>query len=99
LAGAQSVEDSHLLNAYCSWKSGRPDSAIALNGRETDIVVQRGTRYAGIEVKAAPLNEGDFRGLTRLREILGTQRLLAVALNASRARGVRPAAARYSEQK
>src|SRR5207244_2746393 len=35
LAGAQSVEDSHLLNAYCSWKSGRPDSAIALNGRET----------------------------------------------------------------
>ncbi len=69
-----------------------------LTGRETDIV-QRGIHYAGIEVKAAPLNEGDFRGLTRLREILGTQRLLAVALNASWARGVRAPAARYTEQK
>lgn len=34
----------------------------------------------------APLDEGDFRDLTCLREILGAQRRLAVALNASSAR-------------
>ena len=43
------------------------------DGYEVDIVVQRGTRYVGIEVKAASsLSEGDFRGLERLREMLGT---------------------------
>jgi uncharacterized protein len=43
------------------------------DGYEVDIVVQRGTRYVGIEVKAASsINEGDFRGLKRLREMLGT---------------------------
>jgi predicted AAA+ superfamily ATPase len=34
--------------------------------------VQHGTRHAGIEVKAASsVREGDFRGLKRLRELLG----------------------------
>lgn len=42
------------------------------DGYEVDIVVQRGTHYAGIEVKAASsVREGDFRGLKRLRELLG----------------------------
>jgi predicted AAA+ superfamily ATPase len=37
-----------------------------------DIVMQRGTHHAGIEVKAASsVREGDFRGLKRLRELLG----------------------------
>jgi uncharacterized protein len=42
------------------------------DGYEVDIVVQRGTHHAGIEVKAASsVREGDFRGLKRLRELLG----------------------------
>jgi len=42
------------------------------DGYEVDIVVQRGVRHAGIEVKAASSGrEGDFRGLKRLRELLG----------------------------
>lgn len=42
------------------------------DGYEVDIVLQRGTHYAGIEVKAASsVREGDFRGLKRLRELLG----------------------------
>ncbi len=41
------------------------------DGYEVDIVVQAGTRYAGIEIKAASsVAEGDFRGLKRLRELL-----------------------------
>lgn len=44
------------------------------DGYEVDIVLQRGTRYAGIEIKAASsVSEGDFRGLKRLREIMGTR--------------------------
>ncbi len=42
------------------------------DGYEVDIIVQRGTHHAGIEVKAASsVREGDFRGLKRLRELLG----------------------------
>jgi predicted AAA+ superfamily ATPase len=42
------------------------------DGHEVDIVVQRGTRHADIEVKSASsVREGDFRGLKRLRELLG----------------------------
>jgi uncharacterized protein len=42
------------------------------DGYEVDIVVQHGTHHAGIEVKAAnSVREGDFRGLKRLRELLG----------------------------
>jgi predicted AAA+ superfamily ATPase len=34
--------------------------------------VQHGARHAGVEVKAASsIREGDFRGLKRLRELLG----------------------------
>jgi uncharacterized protein len=44
------------------------------DGYEVDIVVQRGTHYAGIEIKAASsVSEKDFRGLKRLRETLGTR--------------------------
>ncbi|MEP7245638.1 MAG: ATP-binding protein [Gammaproteobacteria bacterium] len=44
------------------------------DGYEVDIVLQAGTRFAGIEVKAASsVGEGDFRGLKRLRELLGTR--------------------------
>src|SRR5207249_10299185 len=39
---------------------------------EVDIVVQRGTQHVGIEVKAASsVHEADFRGIKRLRELLG----------------------------
>lgn len=42
------------------------------DGYKVDLVVQRGTRHAGIEVKAAnSVREGDFRGLKRMRELLG----------------------------
>jgi uncharacterized protein len=42
------------------------------DGYEVDIVVQCGTHHAGIEVKASSsVREGDFRGLKRLRELLG----------------------------
>jgi predicted AAA+ superfamily ATPase len=42
------------------------------DGYEVDIVVQRATHHASIEVKAASsVREGDFRGLKRLRELLG----------------------------
>jgi uncharacterized protein len=42
------------------------------DGYEVDIVVQRETHHAGIEVKAASsVREGDFHGLKRLRELLG----------------------------
>jgi predicted AAA+ superfamily ATPase len=42
------------------------------DGYEVDLVVQRGTRHAGIEVKAASsVRESDFRGLKRMRELLG----------------------------
>jgi len=42
------------------------------DGYEVDIVVQRGTHHVGIEVKAASaVDQGDFRGLKRLRELLG----------------------------
>jgi len=41
---------------------------------EVDVVVQRGSRYVAIEVKAAnSVHEGDFRGIKRLRELLGSQ--------------------------
>jgi uncharacterized protein len=44
------------------------------DGYEVDLVVQRGTRYAGIEIKAASSVGGsDFRGLKRLRELLGSR--------------------------
>lgn len=42
------------------------------DGYEVDIVVQRGTSQIGIEIKAASsVHDGDFRGLKRLREMLG----------------------------
>jgi uncharacterized protein len=51
------------------------------DGYEVDIVVQRGTHYAGIEVKAASsVREGDFRGLKRLRELLGSRFLSGIVL-------------------
>ena len=44
------------------------------DGYEVDIVLQSGTRYAGIEIKAASsVGESDFRGLKRLRELLGAR--------------------------
>lgn len=44
------------------------------DGYEVDIVVQRGAHYAGIEVKAASsVGEGDFRGLRRMRELMGSR--------------------------
>lgn len=44
------------------------------DGYEVDIVIQFGVRYSGIEVKAASsVGERDFRGLKRLREILGAR--------------------------
>jgi predicted AAA+ superfamily ATPase len=44
------------------------------DGYEVDIVVQRGTSHIGIEIKAASsVRDGDFRGLKRLREILGSR--------------------------
>jgi predicted AAA+ superfamily ATPase len=44
------------------------------DGYEVDIVVQLGTSHAGIEIKAASsVGERDFRGLRRLREILGAK--------------------------
>ena len=42
------------------------------DGYEVDIVVQCGTRFVGVEVKAtSSVGESDFRGLKRLRELLG----------------------------
>ncbi len=44
------------------------------DGYEVDIVVQSGTRHAGIEIKAASsVGENDFRGLKRMRELLGAR--------------------------
>ena len=44
------------------------------DGYEVDIVVQRGAHHVGVEIKAASsVREGDFRGLKRLREILGSR--------------------------
>ncbi len=44
------------------------------DGYEVDIVLQLGTSYAGIEIKAASsASERDFRGLKRLRGILGAR--------------------------
>jgi len=44
------------------------------DGYEVDVIVQRGSRYVDIEVKAAnSVHEGDFRGIKRLRELLGSQ--------------------------
>ena len=44
------------------------------DGYEVDIVVQCGTRYAGLEIKAASsVRVGDFSGLKRLRELLGSR--------------------------
>ena len=44
------------------------------DGYEVDLVLQCGARYAGNEIKAASsVSEGDFRGLKRLRELLGTR--------------------------
>jgi uncharacterized protein len=44
------------------------------DGYEVDLLVQQGTHYAGIEVKAAnSVNEGDFRGLKRMRQLVGTR--------------------------
>lgn len=44
------------------------------DGYEVDIVIQLGTRYSGIEVKAASsVGERDFRGLKRMRELLGAK--------------------------
>jgi predicted AAA+ superfamily ATPase len=44
------------------------------DGYEVDLVLQAGTRFAGIEIKAASsVGESDFRGLKRLRELLGTR--------------------------
>ena len=44
------------------------------DGYEVDIVLQLGTSHAGLEIKAASsVGERDFRGLKRLREILGAR--------------------------
>jgi uncharacterized protein len=44
------------------------------DGYEVDIVVQCGTRFVGVEVKAtSSVGEGDYRGLKRLRELLGSR--------------------------
>jgi predicted AAA+ superfamily ATPase len=44
------------------------------DGYEVDIVVQCGTRYTGLEIKAASsVGERDFSGLKRLRELLGSR--------------------------
>ena len=51
------------------------------DGYEVDIVLQLGTHYAGIEIKAASsVGERDFRGLKRLREILGAKFHAGIAL-------------------
>jgi predicted AAA+ superfamily ATPase len=42
------------------------------DGYEVDLVLQRGPRFSGIEIKAASsVTESDFRGLKRLRELVG----------------------------
>jgi predicted AAA+ superfamily ATPase len=60
-----------------SWKGKRPlafHHSRDKDGYEVDVVVQRGSRYVGIEVKAAnSVHEGDFRGIKRSRELLGSQ--------------------------
>jgi len=44
------------------------------DGYEVDLVLQVGTRFAGIEIKAgSAVGEGDFRGLKRLRELVGAR--------------------------
>jgi uncharacterized protein len=44
------------------------------DGYEVDIVLQLGNRYAGIEVKAgSSVGSGDFAGLRRLRELVGSR--------------------------
>ena len=44
------------------------------DGYEVDIVVQCGTHFVGVEVKAtSSVGESDFRGLKRLRELLGSR--------------------------
>jgi predicted AAA+ superfamily ATPase len=51
------------------------------DGYEVDVVVQRGSRYVGVEVKAAnSVHEGDFRGIKRLRELLGPQSHAGIVL-------------------
>jgi uncharacterized protein len=51
------------------------------DGYEADLVLQCGARYAGIEIKAASsVGEGDFRGLKRLRELLGTRFHVGIVL-------------------
>jgi uncharacterized protein len=42
------------------------------DGYEVDLVVQSGARFAGMEIKAtSSAGEGDFRGLKRMRELMG----------------------------
>ncbi len=44
------------------------------DGYEVDIVLQLGNRYAGVEVKAgSSVGTGDFAGLRRLRELVGSR--------------------------
>ncbi len=51
------------------------------DGYEADIVLQCGARYAGIEIKAASsVSEGDFKGLRRMRELLGKRFHVGIVL-------------------
>ncbi len=70
-----------------SKQAGAHSERIALyhlrdkDGYEVDVVLQSGARYAGIEIKAASsVSEGDFRGLRRLRELLGTRFHIGIVL-------------------
>lgn len=52
------------------------------DGYEVDVVLQRGTRLVGIEVKAAwTVRESDFRGLRRLRNALGSRFVCGIVLH------------------
>ena len=42
------------------------------DGEEVDIVVQRGIKWAGVEVKASStIKNTDFKGLRKLKELVG----------------------------
>ena len=53
------------------------------DGYQVDVVIQCGSRYVGVEVKAASsVHEEDFRGIKRLRELLGSQSYAGIDLYA-----------------
>jgi hypothetical protein len=69
------IERLFLVEYLPPWFNNRAKRLIRdKDGYEVDVVVQRGSRYVGIEVKAAnSVHEGDFRGIKRLRELLESQ--------------------------